>query len=156
LTEEEKARYIKETEQLKHRLEELSQKQQLTEEEKVRYIKEIEQLKHRLEKPSQKQEPIGTTPDIQSNRPSEIIGSGKNFIETETDMEFIWIAGGCFDMGQSDEEKHSLIEEIGTKRYEKYYSDAPQRRVCVNSFQMGKYEVTNAQFIKFLNEKKQE
>jgi formylglycine-generating enzyme required for sulfatase activity len=45
----------------------------------------------------------------------------------------VHIRGGCFEMG-------SPASEIGR------YDDERQRRVCVNAFKLGKYEVTQAQW----------
>jgi len=52
-------------------------------------------------------------------------------------MEFVWIPGGCFQMGSPDSEK-------GHKYYE-----GPVHEVCVDGFWMGKTEVTNRQFRKW-------
>lgn len=67
-----------------------------------------------------------------------------------TGMEFVWVPGGCYQMGQSPEEKRRLLSEMSLKEYEKGHTDElPLHRVCVDGFWMGKYEVTNAQFRKF-------
>ena len=52
-----------------------------------------------------------------------------------TGMEFVWVPGGCFQMG--DTSGDGLPQE------------KPVHDVCVNAFWMGKYEVTNEQFRKF-------
>jgi formylglycine-generating enzyme required for sulfatase activity len=53
-------------------------------------------------------------------------------------MEFVLVKGGCFDMGDifgdgDDDEK-------------------PVHKVCLDDFYIGKYEVTNQQFVDFLND----
>ena len=67
-----------------------------------------------------------------------------------TGMEFVWVAGGCFQMGQTDAEKRYLIKDAGEDTYNKYYKDdLPRHEVCVDGFWMGKNEVTNVQFRRF-------
>lgn len=51
--------------------------------------------------------------------------------------EMVSIPAGCFQMGSSESESGRSSNE------------SPQHRVCVKAFQMGKYEVTNAQFRNF-------
>ncbi|MCD6430833.1 MAG: formylglycine-generating enzyme family protein [Deltaproteobacteria bacterium] len=69
------------------------------------------------------------------------------FTDPVTGMEFVWVAGGSFQMGQMESEKEELIKELGQDKYEKYCaSELPRHRVCVDGFWMGKYEVTNAQY----------
>ncbi len=49
-------------------------------------------------------------------------------------------------MGQSEGEKGEILEEEDKRQYQRYYTDeSPVHRVCVDSFWMGRYEVTNAQ-----------
>lgn len=74
----------------------------------------------------------------------------ETFTDPETGMEFVWIAGGCFQMGQSKGEEEDLIKELGRGKYDKYCAcELPRHRVCVDGFWMGKYEVTNAQYRRF-------
>ncbi len=55
-------------------------------------------------------------------------------------MEFVWVPGGCYEMGCG--------EWAGS-----CYSDGyPVHTVCVDGFWLGRYEVTNEQFVRFLNE----
>jgi formylglycine-generating enzyme required for sulfatase activity len=64
--------------------------------------------------------------------------------------EFVRIEGGCFTMGQSEEEKARVIREEGEALYRKNYADeTPPHKVCVDGFWMGRFEVTNAQFKNF-------
>ncbi|MCP5087948.1 MAG: SUMF1/EgtB/PvdO family nonheme iron enzyme, partial [Rhodobacteraceae bacterium] len=66
-----------------------------------------------------------------------------------TDMEFVWIEGGCFQMGQTEAEKKALLEEIGQEDYDSWYArELPRHEVCVDGFWMAKTEVTNAQYRK--------
>ena len=67
-----------------------------------------------------------------------------------TDMEFVWIKGGCFQMGQTEIEKRQIIQEASEETYKKYYMDElPRHQVCVDGFWMGTYEVTNTQYRKW-------
>ena len=73
----------------------------------------------------------GNSADTERNTNSE-------YIDPLTGMEFVLINGGCFEMG--DTTGHGEIDEM------------PVHDVCVNDFFMGKYEVTNEQFMKFILE----
>ncbi|MEJ2201852.1 MAG: SUMF1/EgtB/PvdO family nonheme iron enzyme, partial [Desulfuromonadaceae bacterium] len=73
--------------------------------------------------------------------------AGQVWRDAKSGLEFVWVPGGCFSMGQSDQEKQRIIREEGEVLYRKYYADeAPTHKVCVDGFWMGRYEVTNAQF----------
>ena len=70
--------------------------------------------------------------------------------EEATGMEFVYVPGGCFQMGQTEMEKAQLIKDVGEKNYTIWYADElPRHQVCVKGFWMGKYEVTNAQYRRF-------
>lgn len=55
-----------------------------------------------------------------------------------TDMEFVWVEGGCFQMGDS----------FG----DGWENEKPVHQVCVDGFYMGKYQVTQAQWIKIMGD----
>ncbi|MCI5165980.1 MAG: formylglycine-generating enzyme family protein, partial [Candidatus Electrothrix sp. GM3_4] len=57
-----------------------------------------------------------------------------------TSMEFVYIPKGCFMMGSPDNEKGRNNKE------------GPVAEVCVNDFWMGKYEVTQGQWLKIMGE----
>ncbi len=68
-------------------------------------------------------------------------------------MQFVRIPGGCFQMGQTEAEKAELIKERGEKIYKESYTDElPRHEVCVQEFWMGKYEVTQAQWQRIMDE----
>jgi formylglycine-generating enzyme required for sulfatase activity len=68
-------------------------------------------------------------------------------------MEFVWVPGGCYEMGQSDTEMRALFKEIGEKRYKIHYDDElPQHTVCVDGFWMGRYEVTQGQWQRLMGD----
>jgi formylglycine-generating enzyme required for sulfatase activity len=80
-------------------------------------------------------------------------GSKEPWKDPDTGMEFVWVPGGCFEMGQTEEEKAYLIREAGEEDYKKYYKDElPRHRVCVDGFWMGKCEVTRGQFRRFVTD----
>lgn len=57
------------------------------------------------------------------------------YTESLTGMEFVFVKGGCYAMGDS----------VGDGDP----NERPVHEVCVSDFYLGKYEVTNAQFKKF-------
>ncbi|CAN2039470.1 hypothetical protein GMMP15_1280002 [Candidatus Magnetomoraceae bacterium gMMP-15] len=56
--------------------------------------------------------------------------------EPTTNMQFVWVPKGCFQMGSNDGDS----------------DEKPVHEVCVDGFWMGKYEVTVGQFKKFLQD----
>jgi formylglycine-generating enzyme required for sulfatase activity len=67
-----------------------------------------------------------------------------------TNMEFVWVPGGCFSMGQTKNEYQYLLETTGKQTYQNHFLDErPQHEVCVDSFWMGTYEVTQAAYQKY-------
>ena len=71
--------------------------------------------------------------------------------EPVTGMEFVWVPGGCFQMGQTTAEKESLTRKIGEEKYKNYcLNELPRHRVCLDGFWMGKREVTRGQFRAFV------
>ncbi|PSB16967.1 hypothetical protein C7B76_10810 [filamentous cyanobacterium CCP2] len=70
----------------------------------------------------------------------EVLGNGVT-------LEMVFIPGGTFMMGQTQEEKQQLIQEAGEEKYQKYYArELPQRKVTVQPFFMGKFAVTQEQW----------
>ncbi len=64
-----------------------------------------------------------------------------------TGMEFVWIEGGCYKMGQSETEAADIIAKEGKTKYRRFYDDEmPEHKVCVDGLWVGAYEVTNKQF----------
>ncbi|MCB1740002.1 MAG: SUMF1/EgtB/PvdO family nonheme iron enzyme [Gammaproteobacteria bacterium] len=60
------------------------------------------------------------------------------------------IEGGCFEMGQSGQEKQWLIARWGQATYDQYFSDEQAYRVCVDDFELGTYEVSVGEFARFV------
>jgi formylglycine-generating enzyme required for sulfatase activity len=78
---------------------------------------------------------------------SPLEASQKEWTEPVTGMEFVWIEGGCFAMGQSEGEKSQILKEVNKYVYQdQFLNELPQHKVCVDGFWMGKHEVTNAQY----------
>jgi formylglycine-generating enzyme required for sulfatase activity len=66
------------------------------------------------------------------------IKPGEAWLEPVTGMKFVWVPGGCFQMGSSNPEGQAF-----------FLDELPEHTVCVDGFWMGSFEVTNAQFRKF-------
>lgn len=62
----------------------------------------------------------------------------KIWVEPETGMEFIFVQGGCYQMGCGDWTSECQNDEI------------PVHAVCINDFWLGKYEVTQGQWQKIM------
>lgn len=69
---------------------------------------------------------------------STYYGTTYSFTPAEIDMELVHVDGGTFKMGASDEKNADKCE-------------IPAHTVTLDSYDIGKYEVTNAQFAAFLN-----
>jgi len=54
--------------------------------------------------------------------------------DPQSGLEFIWIPGNCFQLGNPD------------KSLSRFLHEKPIHEVCLDGFWMGKYEVTNAQY----------
>jgi formylglycine-generating enzyme required for sulfatase activity len=62
----------------------------------------------------------------------------------------VYIPAGEFKMGQTEEEKQWLIDQIGKKDYnENCKKELPLHDVYLDGYWMGKYEVTYAQYDKY-------
>ena len=97
---------------------------------------------------------VADLPSDSSPPPPAVTAPLKEWIEEKlTGMEFVKIPGGCFDMGQSEAEKEQLIKDLGKDDYEKYYTDElPQHEVCLEEFWMGRYEVTQQEWERLMEE----
>ncbi|RPJ83180.1 MAG: PEGA domain-containing protein, partial [Deltaproteobacteria bacterium] len=62
--------------------------------------------------------------------------TGKVNVDPITKMEFVWVEKGCFQMGSSLDEKDKSSDEN------------PVHSVCLDGFWIGKYEVTQEQWVK--------
>jgi formylglycine-generating enzyme required for sulfatase activity len=76
---------------------------------------------------------------------------GAVWTEPTTGMELVYVPGGCYQMGQTAQEKDDLIKEVGQEEYDKYYArEQPRHEVCVDGFWLGSKEVTVGSFRKFV------
>lgn len=66
--------------------------------------------------------------------------SGNAFTDSATGMAFIWVEGGCFRMGSPEMEAGKFDDEV------------PHHEVCVDGFYIGKYEVTQQEWSKVMEE----
>ncbi len=64
---------------------------------------------------------------------------GDTWTEPVTGMEFIWVPGGCFQMG-------SNLGDVNVRAAD----EKPVHKVCLDGFWMGKYEVTQGQWKKIM------
>lgn len=79
-----------------------------------------------------------TTPlhaDMQGGTKPTSPVAARGFIEPFTGMEFVPVPGGCFTRGDTHGDGQG--------------DEKPLHRVCLDSFSLGKFEVTNAQYRKF-------
>lgn len=138
----------------KKKTEETVEKNKAVEVEKQRLAAEIEKQKKETKPATQetKQKLI-----VAENKPvslaiaSPSLPTSKAYADPTTGMEFVYIPGGCFKMGQTEEETAQLIKDEGKDLYDKRYSrELPQHEVCVDSFYMGKFEVTLGEWQKFI------
>jgi formylglycine-generating enzyme required for sulfatase activity len=65
---------------------------------------------------------------------SDTPSAGKIWIEPVTGMEFVWVPGGCYEMG------------CGNWTSDCFSDEKPVHEVCVNGFWLGKTEVTQGQW----------
>jgi formylglycine-generating enzyme required for sulfatase activity len=71
--------------------------------------------------------------------------------ESNAGLEFVGVAGGCYQMGQDGTEKDELNLLVGEEGAQLAFGDEmPAREVCVADFNLGRQEVTVAAFRKFI------
>ncbi len=76
---------------------------------------------------------------------------GEIWTDPATGMEFAWVPGGCYQMGQTADETAWLMSRVDQERYDKSFKDElPRHEVCVDGFWMGRLEVTRGQFREFV------
>ena len=62
--------------------------------------------------------------------------------DAETGLEFVWVAPGCFDMGDGEAQP---LDQHGEPRSPRH-DEVPKHRVCVDGYWMGRYEITRDQW----------
>jgi hypothetical protein len=104
----------------------LIEKQKSLEEEREK----LETLKREQGKPSL---PAGAKKEVALvPQPHRQPGEGVGFIDPTTGMEFVFVKGGCYEMGDT----------FG----DDYDNEKPVHTICVPDFYIGKYEVTQGQW----------
>jgi formylglycine-generating enzyme len=92
----------------------------------------------------------GRSPELSIKNKAKLLKKNQkreSYTDPVTGMEFIWIKGGCFQMGQTNNGKKEIIAYFGENYYKNYYiGDLPRHEVCLDGFYMAKYEVTNQQY----------
>ena len=68
----------------------------------------------------------------------EITAGGQSFTDAATGMEFVFVKGGCYEIGDAFGDGEA--------------DEKPVHNVCVNDFHLGKYEVTVRQFRTFVQD----
>lgn len=67
--------------------------------------------------------------------------AGTPWTEPKTGMEFVWVPGGCFEMGNDHNGEAPQLQ---------HDFERPAHQVCLQGFWMGRYEVTQAQYQKLM------
>jgi len=62
------------------------------------------------------------------------------YVDPVTEMEFVWVEKGCFQMGSPAEEQERSSDE------------SPVHEICLDGFWIAKYEVTQRQWVKIMGE----
>lgn len=68
-------------------------------------------------------------------------------------IPLVWVPGGSFVMGSTDDEIDRAVRELRTER-DRFVSAQPAHQVTLSGFWIGKKEVTIAQFARFLSQAK--
>jgi formylglycine-generating enzyme required for sulfatase activity len=68
----------------------------------------------------------------------------------ESGLEMRCVPGGPFLMGSSEGDSKRLVRSYPDWKAEWFKDERPQRTVVVNAFRMSTYEITNAEYAKFL------
>ncbi len=82
----------------------------------------------------QKRAAIAVTKSVAKPQSSSSRPSGRKYTDPTTNMQFVWVKGGCFQMGDTFGDGDS--------------DERPVHEVCVDGFYMGKYEVTQGEYKK--------
>lgn len=77
------------------------------------------------------------TPTAATNQPQPVAGT--IWTEPRTGMQFVWIPDGCFNMG---------LEHNGEDL--QHNEEHPVHKVCLKGYWMGRYEVTQAQYMQLM------
>ena len=76
--------------------------------------------------------------EVPKSTPPAVTKPDDTRAEPHTGMEFVWVPGGCFEMGCGDWDDECRTNEL------------PVREICLDGFWIGKYEVTQGQWQKVM------
>ena len=83
----------------------------------------------------------------------QLISKEKTFKEPVTGMEFVFVKGGCFQMGDAFGDGDGTLffsdthrAQMGSTFADGDSNEKPVHEVCVNDFYIGKYEATQKQW----------
>ena len=97
--------------------------------------KEIERVRQQLRQlAAPPQEKTPTAPPSPTATPPPLTV----WSDPATGLAFVWLPGGCFQMGSPPDEAYRDLDE------------SPTHEVCLQGFWMGKYEVTQAQWLQVM------
>lgn len=61
-------------------------------------------------------------------------------------IEFVWVPGGCLDLGQTPAETAHLLAQTSETYFAEQYADEPRRRACPEGVWLARTETTLAQW----------
>jgi formylglycine-generating enzyme required for sulfatase activity len=67
-------------------------------------------------------------------------------------ITMVYIPPGNFTMGQTKKEEEWLIKKIGKNNYKNYKNETPAHDVSLDGYWIGQNEITNQQYVQFLND----
>ncbi|KJU85169.1 sulfatase-modifying factor protein [Candidatus Magnetobacterium bavaricum] len=84
--------------------------------------------------------------------------TGADYIDPVTGMEFVFVRGGCYEMGDTlgdndpppRTQKNTIFKALHMRSKKLYDNEKPVHQVCVDDFYMGKYLVTQQQWQKVM------
>ena len=76
--------------------------------------------------------------------------AGDVWVNPQDDMEMVYVASGEFLLGSSDAQIDAWIEGHPQDKRERFADEQPQSRVRLAGYWIGRAEVTNAQYLRFV------
>jgi len=83
---------------------------------------------------------------------SFVLIASSGSIKSKDEVEIVFVPAGEFQMGTSDAQIQEMLRDNPRWQASWFDDEKPIHTVYLNAFYMDKYEVTNAQYSKFLNE----
>jgi formylglycine-generating enzyme required for sulfatase activity/class 3 adenylate cyclase len=134
---------VEKREKQHQRLDELQERQQRAKEHDIRAYEKIVSSPYGKDlKETAWKELVANHPEAADLAPGKVevlkLLLLKKWVEPTTGMEFVWVEGGCFQMGDIWKEGDD--------------DEKPVHEVCVDSFGMSRYEVTQGQWQKIMGD----